>query len=289
MKKAILSALAAVLFISGISAFDWPQTKIIQSDQFYSFFGQYRGDMISNSLIFSDPSEVKAADSGYISVIIGDFEDDNDFFPSALGNAVIITHPDNLLTVYGNLDSSTVPPETYELKEVEKGNIFGSSGNTAWQQGHSSLEFQVIDIKNNTAINPRLLMPRVGKELPLYFQEVYLMNKNGKKINIAEYNNLASGNYKVYKKRQTVAVPYKTTVLLNGTIVDRITYDLLRQNDNLICVTGKKSYQKSVLYPDSDLMLVGEVSLPPGKSSLQLILTDILGKEYPATYILTVY
>lgn len=288
MKKnslALLFALCSTL----IFGFDWPQSTIIQSDQFYSYFGQNRGDTISNSLIFSDPSEVKACEHGYLTVVINDILDENDFFPSALGNAFIISHTDGLLTVYGNIDSSTVQKETLKLKEIEKDTIIGTSGNSAWQQGHSSLEFQVIDTKNNTAINPRLLMPRVGKELPLYYQEVYLVGKNGNKYKLSAQNYIPAGTYKIYKKRQQIAVPYSTSVFVNGTLVDKISFDLLRQQENLICVAGNKNYPKGVLYPDNDLMLLGEATLTLGKSSLQLQLTDILGKEFPAIYIISVY
>lgn len=288
MKRFIISA--CILLISSIAfSFDWPQEKVVQSDQFYSYFGQLRGETISNSLIFSEISDVKAADDGYLTVIINEYSDHTDFFPSTLGNAVILSHTDNLLTVYGNIDSESILKEAFNENSIKCGETFGTSGNSAWQQGHSSLEFQVIDTKNNTSINPRLLMPRVGKELPLYYNEIYLQGKNGRQYNIMNQNILPSGIYKVYKKRQAVAVPYRTRVAINGTVVDQISYDLLRQDDNQICVSGRKNYSKSILYPNNDLQLLGEATLTPGKNALQLTITDILGKEVNATYLLTIH
>ena len=288
MKRFIISA--CILLISSIAfSFDWPQEKVVQSDQFYSYFGQLRGETISNSLIFSEISDVKAADDGYLTVIINEYSDHTDFFPSTLGNAVILSHADNLLTVYGNIDSESILKEAFNENSIKCGETFGTSGNSAWQQGHSSLEFQVIDTKNNTSINPRLLMPRVGKELPLYYNEIYLQGKNGRQYNVMNQNILPSGIYKVYKKRQAVAVPYRTRVAINGTVVDQISYDLLRQDDNQICVSGRKNYSKSILYPNNDLQLLGEATLTPGKNALQLTITDILGKEVNATYLLTIH
>lgn len=288
MKRFIISA--CILLISSIAfSFDWPQEKVVQSDQFYSYFGQLRGETISNSLIFSEISDVKAADDGYLTVIISEYSDHTDFFPSTLGNAVILSHTDNLLTVYGNIDSESILKEAFNENCIKCGETFGTSGNSAWQQGHSSLEFQVIDTKNNTSINPRLLMPRVGKELPLYYNEIYLQGKNGRQYNVTNQNILPSGIYKVYKKRQAVAVPYRTRVAINGTVVDQISYDLLRQDDNQICVSGRKNYSKSILYPNNDLQLLGEATLTPGKNALQLTITDILGKEVNATYLLTIH
>lgn len=288
MKRFIISA--CILLISSIAfSFDWPQEKVVQSDQFYSYFGQLRGETISNSLIFSEISDVKAADDGYLTVIINEYSDHTDFFPSTLGNAVILSHTDNLLTVYGNIDSESILKEAFNENSIKCGETFGTSGNSAWQQGHSSLEFQVIDTKNNTSINPRLLMPRVGKELPLYYNEIYLQGKNGRQYSVTNQNILPSGIYKVYKKRQAVAVPYRTRVAINGTVVDQISYDLLRQDDNQICVSGRKNYSKSILYPNNDLQLLGEATLTPGKNALQLTITDILGKEVNATYLLTIH
>lgn len=289
MKK--ITAFIFITFaIFSAHSFDWPQEEVIQSDQFYSYFGQLRGDTISNSLIFSEPSEIKSADKGTLEIFIKEFNDNTDFFPSTLGNAIIVAHSDNLLTVYGNIDYDTINTELLTSSEtIESGTIFGKSGNSAWQQGRSSLEFQVIDTKNNTAINPRLLMPRVGKELPLYYNEVVLQNKNGRQYNVSTQSTLPSGTYKVYKKRQAVAAPYKTRVAINGTVVDQISYDLLRQEDFQICISGKKNYSKSVLYPNSELQLLGETTLTSGKNALQLTLIDILGKETYATYMLSIY
>lgn len=287
MKKLLLSIIALLSFQA--FAFDWPQSQVIQSDQFYSYFGQLRGGTISNSLIFSDPSEIKAADKGKVEIVITEFTDQTDFFPSTLGNAVILSHNDSLLTVYGNIDQDSTNEILFNSESIETGTELGFSGNSAWQQGHSSLEFQVIDVKNNTSINPRILMPRVGKELALYYGEVTLQNRNGKRFNAATQNVVPAGVYRIYKKRQAIAEPYKTRVSINGTVVDQISYDVLRQSDLQLCAVGKKNYPKNVLYPDNELQLVGEATLPPGKNALQLMLTDILGKETPAVYIVNVY
>ena len=288
MKKSLLFTLVC-FSLSTLFAFEWPQTQIVQSDQFYSYFGQLRGGTISTSLIFSDPSEIKAADNGKVSLVLSDFTDQTDFFPSTLGNTVILSHSDNLITVYGNIDSTSLSEITEENSNLEAGTVLGTSGNSAWQQGHSSLEFQIIDIKNNTAINPRILMPRVGKELPLYYGEITLQNKNGRQYKIPAQNTIPSGLYRIYKKRQATAAPYRTGISINGTVVDRISYDVLRQTDLQLCASGRKNYPQQVIYPDSELQLMGEATLTPGKNALQLILTDILGKETPATYIVNVY
>lgn len=289
MKRVTALLLAAAAALNTAYTFDWPQEQQVQSNSFFSYFGQLRGGTISSSLVFSDPSEIKAADSGQLSVIIKEYSDDTDFFPSALGNAVVISHADSLLTVYGNIDSKSLPADLDGTKEIESGTNLGTSGNSAWQQEQSALEFQVIDTKNSTAINPRTLMPRVGKEQILYPSGIVLQNRSGKSYRISEQTTIPSGFYRIYQKRQQSAMPYKTYISVNGAPADRITYDILRQDGNRICVSGKRNYPKSTLYPTAELMLLGEVSFTPGKNTVQLTLADIQGKESTATYYLTNY
>lgn len=278
MKK-IIVFLISFLLASFLWGFEWPQPNAVESDKLYSYFGQLRGGTISSSLIFSEPSQINSSDKGKVSIVLTDYKDDTEFFPSTLGNCVILSHDDGFLTVYANIDSVSFSKELKESKEIESGTPLGFSGNSAWQQGHSSLEFQVIDSKKNAAINPRLLMPRIGKELPLYYGEVFLQNKDGRQFKIPLQTSISSGNYKIYRTRQNVAVPYKTRVSINGTIVDQISYDMLMQSELSLCAIGQKNYRKNILYPNNTMHLIGELSLPPGKNTLQLSMSDILGKE----------
>lgn len=259
------------------------------SDSFYSYFGQLRGGTISTSLIFSNLSEIKAVDDGRLIAIISEHDDDSSFFPSALGNAVIIAHQDNLLTVYGNIDKETLPDSICNANTIHTGTVFGTSGNSGWQQGHSNLEFQVIDTKNNTAINPRVLMPRIGTELPLTLGNISLESKNNTRYDLSVQRTIPTGLYRVYRQRQSIAIPYRTRISVNGISVDEISYDLLIQDSNELCVTGKKNYPIEVLYPDNNRQLLGEVSLTQGRNMLGITLVDILGKETTAAWTLNIY
>ena len=281
--------LLATLFFAAlpITAFDWPQDEVL-SDTFYSYFGQLRGGIISTSLIFADTSDIKAADDGYVVAVINEYDDDSVFFPSALGNAVILAHGDNLMTVYGNIDKETIPDFLYTSEKTTEGTVFGSSGNAGWQQGRSSLEFQTIDTANGNAINPRVLMPRIGKELALSLSGITLEGK-GVRYDLLVQRTLPAGSYRVYRQRQSVAMPYKTRVVVNGIVADEISYDQLIQNGVSVYAVGRKNYPKEALYPDERLQLLGEVTLTPGKNTLGIALTDILGEVTATSYALTIY
>ena len=280
MKK-FNSILIITLIASASFAFDWPQNEIM-SDTFSVYFGQPRGELLSTSLVFSGSEEIKAAEKGQVTCVLSEHDED-DLFESTLGNAVIIAHEDNMLTVYANL-SSEEQNMRYELKSVESGTPLGSCGNSGWQEGNSLLEFQVVDIGAKTYVNPRILMPRFGNETPLFIRNVSALNSKGQNFDLNTQKHLQSGTYKLYMDRQLNATPYKSTVLINGAAVDSITYDTLIQQKGRISTSGKKSYTSKQVYPNLKRQLLAEVTVPKGHNKITIIVADILGKEKSLTY-----
>jgi hypothetical protein len=266
-----------------VYGFDWPQNEVM-SDSFYSYFGQLRGSTINNSIVFGESSEVKAADKGRIIAILDEEGGDYGWFQSTLGNAVIVAHEDNIESVYANLDRNSRPKNISTLTTVETGTSFGTSTNSGWQQGKSCLEFQVIDIRNHTVINPRILMPRIGKELELNIRNVTAVNKKGISIPLGLQRSIPAGSYLLYRERQQTAMPYRTTVSINGAVVETITYDTLVQDHNRLCVVGRKKYPVELIYPDEKRQLLGDVVFPRGHISVSISVTDILGQQKTMTY-----
>lgn len=284
MKRSLLFFTTILLCsISMAFAFDWPQNEVTK-DSYSSYFGQKRGEIISTSICFAEPSEIKAAEDGFILAILTEYNDDTDFFPSTLGTAVILAHEDNLLSVYGNIDQETLTLHGDNEHFVDSGAIIGSSGNTGWQNETSHLEFQIIDTKNKSAINPKVLMPRSETELPLNLNGIFVENKNHDFFDINTYKTFTSGLYRVYQKRNAVAVPYKTNVYINGVIVDQISYDTVIQENGKLCINGKKKYTSTDTYPNDSLQLLGESMFTPGRITLGLSEADILGNIKQANY-----
>ncbi|MBQ4236847.1 MAG: M23 family metallopeptidase [Treponema sp.] len=288
IKKTAAAVLALSVVAATALAFDWPQDET-SSDSFFSYFGQFRGGTMESSLIFRDASTVKAADSGHVAAIITEHTNDYGWFESTLGNAVIIAHDYGFSTIYGNLDEETLHPELFDMDTVSVGQEFGESGNSGWQEGQSCLEFQVIDVEQGLAINPRNLMPRIGKELPLSVGTVSLDDKNGLTHLLVLEKNLPAGKYAVYHTRQDISVPYKTVVSLNGATVESISYDSMKEVNGKLCVTGNSTYPASTIYPDEKRQLLGNVQLNHGLNRLDVTLVDILGDTKTVTYNLEAY
>ena len=284
MKKQLCALFALpLLVLAQPSAFDWPQEGIA-ADSFYSYFGQLRGGRIETSLIFTDNSDVKAADEGTIAIIISEHNSDFGWFESTLGNAVVIAHKNDLVTSYGNLDGDTIPKPLYETETIKAKTMLGASGNSGWQQSQSCLELQVLDTKNRSAINPRLLMPRIGNELPLELGTLTLDDNDGKTYSLGSVRNLPAGMYTLYRTRQEVAVPYRTNVGVNGVTVESISYDTIFENNGQLCVMGNQKYSIKELYPDDKRQLLAVLRLTRGHSTLQVTLIDLLEHTKQVTY-----
>ena len=282
MKKIFLFTI--ILFANFFAfCFDWPQEEVTK-DSFNSYFGQNRGGILSTSVIFSEPEEVKTAEDGYITAILTENTDDSDFFPSTLGTAVILAHNDELVSVYGNLDAETLTLNNENEHTIDGGAIIASSGTSGYQEAHGNLEFKIIDAKNKSAINPFVLMPRAEEEVALTLSGIIIVNKNNDYYDINTYKTYSSGLYKVYFKRNPVACPYKTSVSINGVIVDQLSYDMITQENNKLCIIGKKKYTDADIFPNESLQLLGEVMFTPGRATLGLSISDMLGNVKQLNY-----
>ncbi|MCR5762285.1 MAG: peptidoglycan DD-metalloendopeptidase family protein [Treponema sp.] len=281
-KKKTITLTVFSIFLAGIiSAFDWPQNET-EANSFFSYFGQMRGGRIGSSLIFNENSAIKATDTGKIAIIITEHNNDFGWFESTLGNSIIITHDNGLQTVYGNLEAENL--NDGKEQTITSGTNIGQSGNSGWQEGQSCMEFKVIDLKNKAAINPRLLMPRIGKELQLTIEDLSLEDKDGKIHYLVNERSFVSGTYSLYRTRQEIAMPYKTNVSINGTTVENISYDKLEAHNGKLCAIGNKNYPVNKIYPDSKRQLLAVIHLTKGHSTLSVTLSDILGATRSITY-----
>ena len=286
--KRIFFILAIFLISQSLFGVEWPQEEH-DDKSIVSYFGQNVGGRLSSSVIFGDPTEVKAVKDGKILIIMADINDDSEFFPSTLGSSIILSHEDDLISVYSNLDTETLIEKTQGKDLIKEGEIIAETGNSGWQNKRSGLEFQILDNQKGTAINPKILLPRTENEVEYSLNGITIQNKEGKYFDLRESKIFPAGQYKVYQARNKIAAPYKTAVTINGVVIDEISFDMISQENGKLYVTGKKKYTSSEIYPDDNLLLLGEAMLTPGRSTLGLAVVDFLGKTKQSNYILSIY
>ncbi len=276
------------MFCTPLYAFDWP-IENFDENAVQSNFGQERGGLISTSIVFSEPESIRASEDGNLLIIFDDESDDTDFFATPLGSAVILAHDDDLLTVYGNLDIDSLKEYTNSKTSFLKGDLLSECGSSGWIDERGTLEFQVIDLKKSIAINPKKLLTHMKKEKDLSLTTVYLQNKDGELIELKNVKNLQSGQYEVYQKKNLNNSPYKTTITMNGVVVDQIQYDTVGYEGNRVFVTGKKRYYSNEVYGKEDMQFLGEAMFTPGKSTFGIQIEDFLGNAKNLSYLITIY
>ena len=289
MKKSFALLTSFIFIASTLFAIEWPQEEF-DKDALVSYFGQNIDGSISTSLIFKDPAEIKAINDGKVLIVMSNEADDTQFFPSTLGNAVILCHDDDLISVYANLDNDSINENLGSKKNVSEGEKIGETGNSGWQKTRSNLEFQIVDLQKSAAINPKILLPRTENEIDYSMTGIMLQNKEGKYFDLKENRVFPSGSYKVFQTRNKVAVPYRTSITINGVVLDGIAFDTVGQENGKLYVIGEKEkYTVQDLYPDDTLILLGTLMLAPGRSTLGLSIQNFLGKTKHLDYILSIY
>lgn len=285
-KQALITTLLLSVF-SKPFCFDWPLKKV-EASQISTFFGQKVGELPSTTMTISDAHEVLSSDTGNTLIVMEDSSDDTDFFPSALGTAIIVSHEDNLLCVYSNLDRDSVRTREY-TRTIAKGDPIANSGKSGFQKKPDSINFQLIDTKERKAVNPLTLLPQINSLPAISISALQLRNKNGVAYDLQYAKNFNTGVYKLYFKRNDLAVPFKTSILLNGELSDELVINSINQEGGHCNIMGTRNYTGEEIYPDDKVMMIGEANLRPGKFTLSVLFTDIKGDSRQLNYNITVY
>lgn len=286
-RKTFASAIISIAIVSicvNLIAFEWPQEEVTH-ESFSSVFGQLRNGIFNTSIVFSDPAEIKPCIKGNVVAVVGKNSGEMGWFESPLGNAVILAHEDELLSVYANLETVDIPKG---LTYISADDVIGTSGSSGWQHGQSSLEFQIIDIQKHSVINPRLLLPKLENDPKVHSYGITMVNRKGEEYDLRTRRSLPAGAYMVYRTREQNFMPYSTTVSVNGAAVETITFDMLGRTDTKLTVSGKKTYNVKDIYPNNTKQFLAEVTLSQGKNTLNISTKNINGEETSLTYILDI-
>jgi hypothetical protein len=274
-KKAIAGCIIALISFSGWS-FEWPQLTE-NTNSLFSWFGENRGSSFCSALIFSNASQITASDNGHILAKLGTNAGEDGWFEGSLGNAVILSHKNEMDTVYGNLETITLLDT---ITDVKSGDLLGKSGNSGWQKGKSCLEFQVLDTKLDAIINPLLLLQKKDFENYFYITNLEAKNQNtGESYKLSYTNRIPAGIYTLYSDSEPKRMPYSLTVSINGIAVETTTYDTLTLNENHLCVKGKRPHSFTEIYPEKDRFMVAEIILSHGKNTLSITTADSAKNE----------
>ncbi len=278
-----------IIFAGKSHAFDWP-TEDFASEQRIIEFGQKRKDGINTALVFSNAQKAKASDNGKIIAVITEHQGDGDWFESPLGNALILSHDDSLISIYGNLSEQSVL-DLEKKSDLKTGEDLGSTGKSSWNESaeENSLEFQIADSNAQTFINPIILMPRALKPQRILLDGIAIENQFGRVYTMSTLRSVPAGKYKVYKKRQSETVSFKSEVYVNGAEVEKITKDTIKKQKGLLTISGATPYTSKDFYPNDEMEFLGCVLLPHGSNTVAIRVSDFYDNSKIATYNISAY
>ncbi len=283
--KRFLLLSAALGSATAAFCFDWPQTT--DGAQLFSvFFGQSIGSSFETSMIFDRSDTITAAENGVVLYRNDDFLQDNGWFPSTFGNSIILGHTNNMITVYGNLESVYLTDNDIA---VSQGTTIGVSGGDGWNSGRHGLEFGVYDTKVQTIINPFLLMPQLAEKKPLVIKNVVAYGKNDTRNVLDSKTRMPAGIYRLYLDKQDSNMTYRTIVSINGAVVETITYTILRQINGQLCFSGNNTYPYTTIFPDKERQFLAEAIFSNGTNTVTITIQDIFGNQKQTTYTVVCY
>lgn len=274
-----------ILIVLNISllgfSFEWPLPKGMDKNIVY-YFAQYKGNTFVQSLEFLEESPVVACEDARVLIKFTE-ENDSGWFDSPLGNAVVLSHENNLLSIYSSLGDISIGND---VTDIAMGTKIGNTGFTGWNDKLASLGFQVIDRENQVVINPLVLMNQEEGVNPVSIKNVVAINKKGKIYDLATQKYMSPGIYQLYMEKNTM--PFKTQVSVNGAIVETVQYDVLTQEDNRLCISGRRKYTVENIYAESKRQFLAEIVLSRGKNTILITTSDIKGNERYARFFLEV-
>ena len=285
--KNIFSVFLILCSASFLMAFEWPIDVSTNESQIKINFAENRGESFSNGFVFSSSHDVKSSEDGVVLVHLNPQNNYYENFQSTLGNALIMIHNDNMISIYSGFEEISTDCLT---GDVEKGVVLGSlskkqedvENNTSVKTSTSpkkDFEFQIIDTKNIVIINPFLLLSKLEKTSPVFPGKIFVTNKKGTEFNLDERKSIASGVYSIYREYSAGRMPLKTSVFVNGEETSTINFDTILYTNSRICVSGKDYYPIEKIYPSSKRQFLGEIEIKRGKNLITVVVTDCLGVE----------
>ena len=267
------------LSLSLVYALEWPLNDFSLSMIFGDSYS--KNGSVQVGLALAATESVKVAEYGKKLIAIEEHKSLRRF-PSALGNAIVVSHEKGLQTIYGGLESPATITDA--SSKVETFSVIGAVGDTAWG-GKRELTFQVIDTQEKCFINPmRHLLPFLpieDKILPAITSPTLINEKTKKTYNLETIKNLEQGDYELYTFAKDSMIdnmesfaPFALSVLLNGKNTIDMQFYVLESARGSLYLKNTKIDSKKIYNLDGKIYL-GKLSLRRGRAELVILATDI--------------
>ena len=276
MKNIILLIIFFVFKVSSIKAMDWPMddnTVLVNNFGFNN-----KGRPILGS-VFEGEGKIKAVDKGEI-IYSSTGKESRSRLPSPLGSWNAVDHGNGLISIYSRYEENSLTQKT----SIEKGTEIASSGMSGWS-GNNGLYFILYDQKEQTWINPSLIITPFSDTVPPQITGIQLYDANGKLVENPQFGKLKQGKYNIKvnvfdiltdEKRKPLA-PYRIISSVNGEETAMLTFDTMSTREGELMVNRNGLIPARRIYAAQSGFLASEVQLNRGLVMLEIIVMDISG------------
>lgn len=281
MKKAeCYLQLVIFLAVNGIlAAFQWP----VDNPVITATFGENRSEHFHNGIdIGGGAQPVSAIKAGEI---IFQFNENSryDNIPTGLGNFIVIEHEQEYRSVYAHLEESSMVSDSLNITASDTIGVIGNSGRSYGKHLH----FSVIDNKIGQIINPLLVLPQLMDSTAPVIGDIFILRNQRMEV-LVKNTNVKSGKGRlianIYDPSDYVSyfcpmAPFSIETYYNGRVFSEIRFEALKNvSEQLVLVeSGDRTFDE--LYWTSWDLNLGEITLSPGKLSLEIIVKDFMGNQ----------
>lgn len=281
----LVGGILSPLFLFSI---EWPtENRTIRR-----FFGVNDGGRFFGGFEFTTEIPVYTIEAGEVLFFDNDSYTPIRGFPAPLKNWIAIEHQEELISIYGKLESS--PERTSAL--IDKGTPLGipqKQGGT----GERLLYFSLYDRKNKQWVHPALLLPPYEDTKAPLIRQVQLVPREGTvPIILGRAKTCKQGIYQIYldvidtfdANPAVTSVPFTYQCFVNGIEHSRLQIDILYAKEGKLFMGKQKSLPVEQVYRKDGLVYLGDIQLTRGKVKIEFLVTDLVGNQRTSTFELMV-
>ncbi len=282
-----LFVILTILFLpTAIYAFDWPVSEPLV----ISTFGSDKWETFGNGIeIFGGGIDVRSSGSGEL---IYYEEAGKGCLPSGLGSFAVIEHERKLRTLYSRIELSE---DIAEIKTVTKSDIVGTTRRSE-QSLKPHLYFSAIDSEFEQYVNPLLLLDSIVDNKPPVIGRLGIINDSGFSV-IDKKTVVKAGRAEIAAEIFDPCMaddlsfpmsPFKIYLFHNGEEIFYVNFESLVLNSGEALIQSRTKLKYDEFYLGNGLVSLGKISLVPGESRFEVLVSDYSGNETGKTFQLTV-
>ncbi|MDC7228545.1 MAG: peptidoglycan DD-metalloendopeptidase family protein [Spirochaetales bacterium] len=287
-KHTLLFVLSAVLlFAQQLYAFNWPvDDPLVVS----TFGGDKWGSYASGLEVYAENAEIRPCDDG--EVIFYENSDRPGTLPGRIGHFVVVEHERKLRTLYAGIEPAE---DISEMTGVTASDILGELGGIS-KSARLHLHFAVIDSEFGQYVNPLLLLNSIVDNASPEIRSIRLLNEAGF-TSVDKNAVIKAGKTEIQAEifdpgmsddYFTLMAPYKIQLFHNGEEIFYLNFESLRYDAGSALIQSREDMKYDDFYRGDGYVSLGEISLVPGDSRFEILVSDYSENETGRTFQLTV-